>query len=59
MKNLRNTVGRTYVGTVQYMSPEQSRGRQFDDQSEYSDYKANTDIWFLYYIIFLMCFNCD
>ena len=47
-KNLSNTVGRTYGGTIQYMSPEQSKGRQFDDQFEYTTHLANTDIWFVY-----------
>ena len=52
-KNLSNTVGRTLAGTVQYMSPEQSKGRLYDEQSEteYSTYKANTDIWFYIYLI--------
>ena len=43
-----NTVGKTYVGSPAYMSPEQSNGRLYDEQPEedYSTYKANTDIWF-------------
>ena len=47
-KNLSNTVGKTYGGTMQYMSPELSTGRQFDDQLDYTTHKANTDIWFVY-----------
>ena len=46
-KNLSNTVGKTYGGTEKYMSPEQSKGRQFDGQLEYSTHDFNTDIWFV------------
>ena len=48
-----NTVGRTLAGTVQYMSPEQSKGRLFDEQSEseYTTYKANTDIWYKHLVL--------
>lgn len=50
-KNIKNSVGRTYGGTVQYMSPEQKKGRQFNDQLEYSFHNAKTDIWLnIYYI---------
>ena len=52
-KNLSNTVDRTYVGTIQYMSPEQSQGRQFDEQLGYTTHIANTDIWF---VIHFSCF---
>ena len=52
-KNLSNTIGRTFGGTLIYMSPEQSKGRQFDEQLGYSTHMANTDIWYgLFYIIF-------
>ena len=44
-KNLSNTVGRTYAGTIQYMSPEQNNGRKYDDQLGYTTHMANTDIW--------------
>ena len=48
-KNLKNTVGRTYAGTIEYMSPEQYKGRQFDEQLEYTIHLANTDIWFVFH----------
>ena len=47
-KSLLNTsVGKTYAGSPAYMSPEQSKGRVYDEQpeEEYSTYKANTDVW--------------
>ena len=45
-KNLKGTLARTFSGTPLYMSPEQSKGRYFDEQIEYSTYNANTDIWY-------------
>ena len=44
-KNLLETIGHSYRGTIQYMSPEQSGGRQFDDQLNYSTHSLNTDVW--------------
>ena len=38
-------MGRSLVGTYPYMSPEQSNGRGFIDQIDYSTHQANTDIW--------------
>ena len=34
----------TYVGTKQYMSPEQSRGQQLDEEN-YETHSFNTDVW--------------
>lgn len=45
-KDLNKTLGRTKEGTTVYMSPEQSRGREFEDQAYYLTHKTNTDIWF-------------
>ena len=44
-KLLKGSLAQTYVGTPLYMSPEQSKGRIYDEQIEYSTYSANTDIW--------------
>lgn len=44
-KCLINTHGRSFGGTPFYMSPEQSKGREFDYQLNYSTHKANTDVW--------------
>ena len=41
-KHLNNTVGRTYAGTVQYMSPEQSKA------GKNVTHNASTDIWYLF-----------
>ena len=43
--NLSNDVGKELCGTPAYMSPELSRGRQFDEQLEYQTHTVNTDIW--------------
>lgn len=53
-KVLRDTLGRTYVGTLAYMSPEIERCRDNDDKEEVITYSFNTDIWlesFLYSIL--------
>jgi serine/threonine protein kinase len=42
----RSTIGRTHGGTKQYMSPEQYRGRQYEDDKEYETHSYNTDIWY-------------
>ena len=43
----RSGVLHTFGGTLQYTSPEQSKGRVYKDQlqEQYSTYRANTDIW--------------
>ena len=53
-KNLSYAVGETFVGTLQYMSPELKTGRQFDDQLGFTTHLANTDIWFVltYFLIY-------
>ena len=48
---LNSTVGRTRTGTPVYMSPEQSNGRVFDEQLDFSTHKANTDIWYPVFIL--------
>jgi serine/threonine protein kinase len=42
----KSTIGRTYRGTKQYMSPEQNRGKHYEDDEEYETHSYSTDIWY-------------
>ena len=44
-KVLSDTIGRTYVGTMPYMSPELERCKDKANEEEGITYSFNTDVW--------------
>ena len=51
-KELSGTIGRTYAGTIGYMSPELERCKDNADREEGITYSFNTDVWFEAFSLF-------